>query len=773
MKGCSGLIFRVIVFFVSVLATGSASVFAQAPAISYGTYKIFTKDSAIIPLVPVNRGGDVSNTLYSNTQTFAGNDVAGFLDAAGRKAKFNRPSKIAVDNNGYLYVSDELNNRIRKISPEGMVTTLAGSGKPGAENNLMGSKASFNGPSGIAVDKNGNVYVADVFNHLIRKISPSGAVTTYAGNGQAAFADNSNGLHASFHFPVDLTVDETGNVFVVDEGNNRIRKITPGGSVSTFAGSGYTGSFDSRTGEMATFNQPNGIAIDKKGNLYVADQLSHKIRKISSAGTVTTLAGSGAAGSSDNMIGTLASFNNPRGIAVDKAGNVFVGDVANQKIRKISPSGAVSTLSGSGAPGSQDHTYGLLAGFYFPNGLAVDEVGNLFVADALNNKIRIVELKGYSISPELLPAGLQFDRLKGVFTGTPTENTINSIYNITAYNVYGSSSTTLGIAVSSQPGNALSFDGFDDRVVIPDAASLRSQVVSVELWVNIHTLTSRFGRMILKRNDMPGYDDSYSVGVDSLFRFTATMCSGTGTMEGQRFAYQKQPLDSGRWYFVSAVFSKDSVRLYVNGVHQQSTYTGYPIGHGKSALYLGFDERMAFSMDEVRIFNTDRSAYFTEDMYNTLSPETEGLTAYYNFNIGRSSGENKNANNLFDLTNNGNNGTLIGFRLEPGDLSNWTESYAMVVPVTKEATNISDQGFVINWEKPHFGEVVQYRLDVSRDPGFHSFVEGYQQTPVKGFSHLVKGLIPNTVYYCRISAEGASFNGQGKHSNVVSVKTNH
>jgi sugar lactone lactonase YvrE len=757
----------------SVLVTGMMDLHAQAPAISYGAYKIFTKDSAIVPLAPVNRGGEVPNTIYSNTQTFAGNDNAGFMDGTGRKAKFNRPSKIAVDNNGYLYVSDELNNRIRKIAPDGTVTTLAGSGKPGAENNVMGLKASFNNPSGIAVDKSGNVYVADVFNHRIRKISPSGAVSTYAGNGQAAFADNTNGLNASFHFPVDLAVDEAGNIYVVDEGNNRIRKITPGGSVSTFAGSGYTGSFDSRTGEIATFNQPNGITIDKKGNLYVADQLNHKIRKITSAGVVTTFAGSGAAGSLDNVMGAMASFNNPRGIVVDKAGNVFVGDVANQKIRKISSTGAVSTLSGSGAPGSQDNANGLLAGFYFPNGLAVDDLGDLFVADALNNKIRIVELKGYSISPELLPAGLQFDRVKGIFTGTPIENTINSVYHITAYNVNGSSSTNLGIAVSSQPGNALSFDGFDDKVVIQDAASLRPPVVSVELWVNIHTLTSRFGRMILKRNEMPAYDDSYSVGIDSLFRFTATMCSGTGTVEGQKFAYQKEPLESGRWYFVSAVFSKDSVRLYVNGVHQQSTYTGFPIGHGKSALSFGFDERLAFSMDEVRIFNTDRSAFFQEDMYNTLSPATEGLAAYYNFNSGRPSGDNTGATNVIDLTANGNNGVLIGFQLLPGDISNWTESYAMVVPVAKEATSISDQGFVANWEKPHFGEVFQYRLDVSTDPLFHSFVPGYYQLPVTTGSQLLKGLASNTVYYYRIAAEGALFNGRGKYSNVITVKTNH
>ena len=741
--------------------------------ISYGSYKIFTKDSVIAPLVPVNGGGEVPPTIYSNTQTFAGDDNPGFMEGAGKNAKFNRPSKIAVDNNGNLYVSDELNNRIRKISPDGKVSTLAGSGKAGSENNNNGSLASFNGPSGIAVDKNGNVYIADVFNHRIRKITPTGSVSTYAGNGQATFADHTKGLHASFHFPVDLAVDESGNVFVVDEGNNRIRKITPGGSVSTFAGSGYLGSFDSEIGESATFNQPNGIAIDNKGNLYVADQLNHRIRKITSTGVVTTLAGSGAPGSLDNVIGALASFNHPRGIAVDKAGNVYVGDIANQKIRKISASGVVSSLSGSGAAGAQDNPNGSQAGFFFPNGLAVGNAGNLFVADALNNKIRIIELKGYSISPERLPLGLHFDHTTGIFSGTPTENIINSNYTITAYNVFGSSTANLGIAISSQPGNALSFDGFDDRIFIPDAECLQSKVITVELWACINQLNADFGRMLLKRNDLPRYDDSYSVGVDSNFRFTATMCSGSGTAEGQRFAYQKEPFEAGRWYFVSALFTKDSVSLYVNGVLQQSTHTGFPLKHGKSALSLGFDERMSFSLDEVRIFNTDRSHAFKEDMFNTLPPATEGLVAYYNFNIGKASGDNAGITNLIDLTKNANNGILTGFQLTPGTLSNWTDSYAMLIPVVKEATNISDHGFLAIWDKPRIGEAVQYRLDVSADPDFHSFVNGYHGLAVNAVTQLVKGLAANTVYYYRVSIEYPSGNVKGAYSQTISVKTNH
>lgn len=756
-----------------IMLRGMNSLFAQAPRISYGAYKIFTKDSAIIPLIPVNKGGEIPNTIYSNTQTFAGSETAGFMDGAGRKAKFNRPAKIAVDKNGNLYVSDELNNRIRKISPDGMVSTLAGSGKAGAEDNVIGTKASFNGPSGIVVDQYGNVFVADVFNHKIRKISPAGSVSTYAGNGQPGFADNSNGLKASFHFPVDLTVDAAGNLFVTDEANNRIRKITLGRSVSTFAGSGYTGSFDNKVGEAATFNQPNGIAIDERGNLYIADQLNHKIRKITPSGVVTTLAGSGAAGSSDNVIGTMASFNNPRGVAVDKAGNIYVGDVANQKIRKISITGAVTTISGSGAPGSQDNTAGSLAGFYFPNGLTVDKEGHLFVSDALNNKIRIIELKGYSISPELLPAGLQFDRTKGVLTGTPTETLINSNYTITAYNIFGSSSANLSLCVSSQPGHALNFDGVDDRVFVPDAACFHSETVTVELWVKMNNLNSKFGRVLLKRNDLPGYDDSYSIGIDSNYHFTAAVCSGSGTRDGQRFAKQKDSLKIGQWYFVSAVFTKDSVSLYLNGKHEQSTFTGFPLAYGNSFLSLGFDERMNFSLDEVRIFNTDRRSLFREDMTNTLSPVTQGLVAYYNFNIGRASGDNVGFTNLVDLTDNNNNGTLVGFQLAGGDLSNWTESYAMVVPVVKEATHISDNGFVAEWEKPRFGEVNQYRLDVSTDRDFHTYVDGFHDLPVNGYNMLVKGLLPNTVYYYRVQAEDVAATNKSAYSNTALVKTNH
>ena len=750
---------------------GYLPVFSQAPIISYGGFKLFTRDSAIIPIAPVNRGGAVPATIYSNTISFAGNDMPGSLDAEGIKAGFNRPAKIAVDQFGNLFVADEINNKIRKISAEGKVTTLAGSGKAGVTNSSKGTEASFNRPGGMAVDRTGNVFVADVFNHIIRKITPSGAVSTFAGNGHPGYLDNAKGLESSFHFPVDLTIDAAGNLFVADEGNNTIRKITPSGSVSTFAGKGAAGSIDNRNGVLATFNQPNGIAIDNHSNIYVADQLNHKIRKINSAGMVSTLAGIGQPGSADNTMGMLASFNNPRGIAVDAAGNVYVGDVGNQKIRKITAAGAVSTLSGTGVSGSQDNQNGLLASFYFPNGLAIDSLGNLFVADCLNNKIRKIETKGYSIKPELLPNGLHFNYTTGVFSGTPSEEVVNNVYTITGYNIYGSSTANLSMDVSVQPGNALSFDGFDDRVIIPDADILKSPVVSIELWVNYKKQTSKFGRFIVKRNDLPWYDDSYSIGVDSNQRFVAGVCSGSGIASGQKFAVQQEKIIPDTWYYLAAVFTQDSVKLYVNGIWQQSTYTGFPLSYGSNGLFLGFDEKMNFELDEVRVFNTDRSTQIPADMYNTLSPATEGLAAYYNCNTGRPGGQNSGLIELADLTTNGNNGVLSNFRLFGGNRSNWVKSYAMMIPEAQHPIDIADTGFTAVWSKPFFGEVSHYLLDVSTRSDFSSYVPGYKALAVTNTSQQVTGLHPDTTYYFRIAVEKNADGVMGGYSHIMSVTT--
>ncbi|HTW74975.1 MAG TPA: hypothetical protein VMD56_08680 [Steroidobacteraceae bacterium] len=257
---------------------------------------------------------------------------------------------FAVDSAGKVYVADYGHDEICEITPAGVVTTLAGSGVQGDADGT-GSAASFSYPESVALDSAGNVYVADYGNNQIRKITPAGMVTTLAGSGVKGDTDGT-GSAASFNGPEGVAVDSAGNVYVADDGNNEIRKVTPAGLVTTLAGLGAQGDADG-TGKAASFNGPEGVAVDSAGNVYVADYGNNEIRKITPAGVVTTLAGSGAQGDADGT-GRAASFDGPEGVAVDSAGNVYVGDEFNDRIREVSPAGVVTTLAGAGAQGDAD-----------------------------------------------------------------------------------------------------------------------------------------------------------------------------------------------------------------------------------------------------------------------------------------------------------------------------------------------------------------------------------------------------------------------------------
>ncbi|WP_395076817.1 IPT/TIG domain-containing protein [Flavobacterium sp.] len=313
----------------------------------------------------------------SAVSTVAGS-TRGFADGIGSNVLFNLPFGTTVDAVGNLYVADGDNHKIRKISPVGVVTTLAGSTFGFADGSNI--TAQFYAPTGVATDASGNIYVTDSANHKIRKISPTGVVSTLAGS-TVGFADG-NGNNAKFDYPRDLVLDNQGNVYVADYNNSRIRKISPTGVVSTFAGS--TNGFSDGIGSSALFKNPRGLTIDLSGNLYVADQNNHKIRKITAAGVVTTIAGS-ISGFADGE-GSTAKFSFPSGIAVDDLGNIYVSDTFNHKIRKISPSGIVSTFAGSTA-GYVDGVTNT-AKFLTPGGIAIDALGTVYVADTDNNKIR-------------------------------------------------------------------------------------------------------------------------------------------------------------------------------------------------------------------------------------------------------------------------------------------------------------------------------------------------------------------------------------------------
>ena len=293
-----------------------------------------------------------------------------------------------MDDAGNVYVADTANNTIRKITPNGVVSTLAGiSGSHGSADGI-GGNARFWAPFGIAVDRSGNVYVADTGNNTIRKITPNGVVSTLAGLAGHPGSKDGIGTIAQFRNPWGVAVDDAGDVFVADMSNDTIRKITPTGVVTTLAGqAGMTGSVDG-FGSQARFNSPYGVATDNAGNVYVSDSANDTIRKITPSGVVSTLAGlSGHAGST-NGNGNDARFWNPQGLAVDDKGNIYVADTGNNTVRKITPMGVVTTLAGLAGASGTTSGVGADACFNSPGGVAVDRTGNIYVADTNNHAVR-------------------------------------------------------------------------------------------------------------------------------------------------------------------------------------------------------------------------------------------------------------------------------------------------------------------------------------------------------------------------------------------------
>ncbi|MBC7976668.1 MAG: hypothetical protein H7138_16970 [Myxococcales bacterium] len=391
------------------------------------------------PALPLLSDGpaveDSAAPLVIELQLLAGDgNGAGNLDGVGPAARFSSPRGLAVDGQGDVYVADQSNATIRKVTVAGVVTVFAGAKEAGSEDGA-GAAARFRSPSGVAFDGFGNLFVADQFNHTIRKVTRAGVVTTLAGTvGELGSADG-EGSAARFNRPADVVVDASGNVYVADLGNHTIRKITPDGKVSTLAGSAGIRGSDDGTGDASRFSDPialaiddggtlyvagggsgvrkitvagevttlardqrisstTGVAVDGDGNLYVADDQNHVIRKITPAQEVTTFAGTvGMSGSVDGA-GSAARFDRLAGIARGGDGTLYVADVGAHTIRAVSPTGNVITLAGTASQhGGVDGT-GATARFDTPGGVAVDGAGNMYVADSANHAVRKVTPAG-------------------------------------------------------------------------------------------------------------------------------------------------------------------------------------------------------------------------------------------------------------------------------------------------------------------------------------------------------------------------------------------
>ena len=335
--------------------------------------------------------------------TFAGTGEPGFGGDGGAatEAQFNGPFGLAADGSGNLYVADIFNHVIRRIDPEGVITTMAGTGEPGfGGDGGPATEAELNHPRGVAVDGAGNVYVTDIGNNRIRRIDLEGVITTIAGTGERGFdGDGGAATEAELNGPAGVTVDATGNVYLIDYGNNRIRRIDPEGIITTIAGTGERGfGGDGGPATEAQFNRPIGLALDGMNNVYVGDQGNHRVRRINPNGVITTIAGTGDQGfGGDGGLATEAQLSWPSSVAVDGADNLYVVGLGNCRIRRIDPDGVITTFAGSGPAGAGcghggDGGPATEAQLKQAVAVTVDEVGNVYLADL--NQIRIIRLPG-------------------------------------------------------------------------------------------------------------------------------------------------------------------------------------------------------------------------------------------------------------------------------------------------------------------------------------------------------------------------------------------
>ena len=368
--------------------------------------------------------------------TVAGTGQLGFSGDGGlaTQARLNIPFSVVVDAAGDLFIADGFNHRVRKVSPSGIISTVAGTGVAGFSGDEgMATMARLNFPAHVVLDQAGNLFITDAFNHRVRKVSPAGIITTVAGTGPTGegvggfSGDGGLATQARFNLPASIAVDATGNLFIADSVNNRIRKVSPEGIVTTVAGSGPTGGRGVSAGDgglatEARLNNPDGLTLDRSGNLFVTESgwasanKGYRVRKVDTKGIITTVAGSDRRGfSGDGGSATQALLDFPLSVAVDTAGNLFIADWNNYRVRKVDLNGIISTVAGVGR--QRDAGDGGLAtatGLRGPSSVAVDAMGNLLITDGganhegdrLGNNERV--LKVFGVAAPGLIAGQPF-----------------------------------------------------------------------------------------------------------------------------------------------------------------------------------------------------------------------------------------------------------------------------------------------------------------------------------------------------------------------------
>jgi uncharacterized protein (TIGR03437 family) len=433
--------------------------------------------------------------------------VAGGGEALGdngpaTSAKLQQPSGVAVDSDGNIYIADHQDQRVRKVSA-GIITTLAGTGVRGfSGDNGPGSSAMLLDPYAVAVDAAGNVYICDRFNSRIRKVTPAGIITMVAGNGtQGSLGDGGPATSAQLNQPSGIAVDSAGNLYIADHNNARVRKVTPGGTITTVAGPGpLNGNLGDGGPATSAAVSPSGVAVDSAGNLYIAD--NNRIRKVTAGGTISTIAGGGGTAGDGGPATSAALSTGLGGVAVDTAGNVYIGETGTSRVRKVTPAGIITTVAGGASIGGNFGDGGLAtnASLSLPIGVNLDSAGNLYIADSNYNRIRKVSASAGAAAISVSPTSLSFAYAIGAATPASRTLTVSSPTGILTVTSSAASSgawlsvtpasgpTPLTLNVSVNPASliAATYNG-TITITPPPGAGTTSLTVAVSLLVTTGT----------------------------------------------------------------------------------------------------------------------------------------------------------------------------------------------------------------------------------------------------------------------------------------------
>ena len=557
-------------------------------------------------------------------QNFAGlPGTAGSADGTGSAARFNYPVGLALDRSGNLFVADELNHTIRKVSPTGTVSAFAGAVGQSGSADGTGSDARFNLPMGLVMDAQDNLFVADYGNYTIRRITPAGVVTTVAGSPGASGSIDGTGAAARFNRPFGIAADAAGNLFVTDGSNHTIRKVTTDAVVTTLAGSaGATGSANG-TGAAARFYYPMGVSVGPTGDLYVADSHNHLIRKVTQAGVTTTVAGiAGSVGDLDGDL-SVAKFNYPTGVVADGAGNLFVANYDGRTIRMISPAGMVTTLGGLAAISGSADGVGSAARFGGPRFITLDVAGNLFVADDSAHRIS----RGVPMSSALidgLVAHYSFNGNAQDGSGHNHHGTVNG--------------AVLTNSRFNEVDHAYSFDGQSSHIDLPSLYSYNPTYLTINAWIKLNTLGTR--KMIVAK--LTGGDTSGNFGLEIYNDVISMGLNKDGTWHQ---ALGTTRLVANVWYQITATYDGSYLRVFLDGIQDGSlSYTGgmgvntipWMIGVHPSqggGFFPGFSFNGA--IDDIRIYDRALAVGEIQALYNlnpadpptitTISPLASGM----------------------------------------------------------------------------------------------------------------------------------------------------